>query len=206
MSYPAAFCVNCRTHVTPANQHTILMRNQARALTGQCPKCRNDVYRIMAKKLIKDTRQEQKTLRIKYPNGFCFKCHKKVPTTNQRTVVLENNSVAVRGNCRTCHSDVYRILGKKDLGLFKRNKLAQIEAAQKQTARIPAKLLQEAAHSDQKLQAILRTNRALRDDLRHQMRYPKQRQKDDFSQKFTVFLIACLALAAFAAYFRAEIF
>lgn len=47
-----------------------------------------------------------------YPNAFCVKCGTKTDTKNKHTVLLANSSRALRGECPTCASDVYKILPK----------------------------------------------------------------------------------------------
>lgn len=47
-----------------------------------------------------------------YPNAYCVKCGKQTPTLQKHTVVLESKARALRGVCRDCEADVYRILPK----------------------------------------------------------------------------------------------
>ena len=54
-AYPHAYCVKCRTHTNTKEKHTVLLQNNARALTGVCPDCASQVYKFMPRK-------KQKTL------------------------------------------------------------------------------------------------------------------------------------------------
>lgn len=47
----------------------------------------------------------------RYPDAFCLKCQAHTPTKNAHTVVLDNRSRAVTGQCGHCNHDVYRIIG-----------------------------------------------------------------------------------------------
>lgn len=50
MSYPAAYCVKCRTHTDTRNKETIILSNKARALKGYCPVCYSENYKFMPAK------------------------------------------------------------------------------------------------------------------------------------------------------------
>jgi hypothetical protein len=113
--YPNAYCVKCGTHTDTKNKHTIVLTNSSRALKGVCASCESEVYRVLpkiraaaatAKPLTAD---EQK----KYPDAFCVKCQSHTPTGKAHTVFLDNNSRAMTGECKSCGSEVYRILGGK---------------------------------------------------------------------------------------------
>jgi len=113
-SYPNAYCVKCGTHTDTLQKHTVLLQNNARALRGVCASCSSEVYKILPKgvkfKAVEVTTAEEKK---KYPDAYCVKCQEQTPTNHKHTVILENNSRAVTGNCKACGSDVYRILAKK---------------------------------------------------------------------------------------------
>ncbi len=49
-TYPNAYCVKCGTHTETLDKRTVVLKNEARALTGHCASCASEVYRIMAKK------------------------------------------------------------------------------------------------------------------------------------------------------------
>lgn len=107
-SYPNAFCVKCGTHTETQSKHTVLLANQARALRGVCPKCANEVYKILPKARRTPASASDKA---RFPDAFCVKCKKHTPTLNQSTVILDNKSRAMTGQCSDCHSEVYRIIG-----------------------------------------------------------------------------------------------
>lgn len=47
-----------------------------------------------------------------YPNAYCVKCGAHTDTLKKHTVVLTNNSRALKGVCASCESEVYKILPK----------------------------------------------------------------------------------------------
>lgn len=47
-----------------------------------------------------------------YPNAYCVKCGTHTDTLKKHTVLLTNNSRALKGVCATCESEVYKILPK----------------------------------------------------------------------------------------------
>lgn len=106
MSYPNAYCVKCGKQTESLDKHTIVMQNGVRAVKGVCADCRSQVYKIVPKM------QDFHAPKAKggYPDAFCLKCRAHMPTANARTVVLENQSRALTGNCGECGSEVYRIL------------------------------------------------------------------------------------------------
>ena len=44
--------------------------------------------------------------------GRCMKCKKQVPIKNPSKVVMKNGMEAVKGECPTCSTKVFRIIGK----------------------------------------------------------------------------------------------
>ncbi len=44
--------------------------------------------------------------------GRCMKCKKQVEIKNGKEVVLKNGMKAIKGECPTCGTKVFRILGK----------------------------------------------------------------------------------------------
>ena len=113
MSYPNAFCVRCGSHTDTLEKHTVVLQNSARALKGVCSKCESAVYKILPKgvsftEIKKSTPAEIK----KYPDAYCVRCQKHTPTSNAHTVIMDNNSRAVTGECHDCGSEVYRIMGQ----------------------------------------------------------------------------------------------
>lgn len=103
MTYPNAYCVKCGGHTETLGKHTVVLQSQARAVTGVCAACATNVYKIVAK--AQDFNSEKK-----YPDAFCVKCQKHTETLNCKTVVLENASRALKGICKACGCDVYRIM------------------------------------------------------------------------------------------------
>ena len=49
-SYPAAYCVKCKTHTDTKLKHTVILKNNTRALTGFCPQCQSKVYQFLPRK------------------------------------------------------------------------------------------------------------------------------------------------------------
>ena len=49
-AYPQAYCVKCRSHTNTKEKHTVLLQNNARALTGVCPDCASQVFKFMPRK------------------------------------------------------------------------------------------------------------------------------------------------------------
>lgn len=45
--------------------------------------------------------------------GRCMKCRKQVEIKNGEEVTLKNGMLAMKGECGTCGTKVFRILGKK---------------------------------------------------------------------------------------------
>ncbi len=41
--------------------------------------------------------------------AYCFKCREKVQVKNHEHTTLKNKRPAIRGNCSTCGSTIYRI-------------------------------------------------------------------------------------------------
>lgn len=122
MAYPNAYCVKCGTHTNTEKKHTVLLQNNSRALSGVCPKCESKVYKILPKgknfKTTMDadhkgtiTKQTSKQL----PRAYCVKCQDFTLASNAKTVVLKNGVRAMKGNCKQCSSESYRILGKERL-------------------------------------------------------------------------------------------
>lgn len=118
MAYPDAYCVKCGTHTSTQQKQTVVLQNNARALKGVCPKCESNVYKILPKaKNFKTTVDRDEAYRKKYPDAFCVKCQKHTKTHNAKTVMLENGSRAMTGNCAECGSKAYRILGNKTVAV-----------------------------------------------------------------------------------------
>ena len=120
MSYPQAWCVKCREHTDTQNKHTVVLANSARALTGVCPDCASQVYKILPKK-------KQKTATISAPafnthptsydvtgeynnKAFCVSCQSHTLMHDAKGVILENGTKAAKGYCQECQSQVYKIL------------------------------------------------------------------------------------------------
>jgi Zn finger protein HypA/HybF involved in hydrogenase expression len=113
MSYPEAYCVKCHAHTDTQQKHTVVLSNQARALTGVCPKCQSDVYRIMPPKKKEASNKDNRLDGVKaYPDAYCVKCQAKTSTVGKHTVVMQNQSRAMTGSCPGCGSQVYRIMPK----------------------------------------------------------------------------------------------
>jgi len=49
---------------------------------------------------------------IKMAQGRCMKCKKQVEIKNGKEVVMKNGMKAMKGECPTCGTKVFRILGK----------------------------------------------------------------------------------------------
>jgi len=47
-----------------------------------------------------------------YPDAYCVKCGTHTSTQKKQTVVLQNNARALKGECPTCATEVYKILPK----------------------------------------------------------------------------------------------
>lgn len=110
--YPNAYCVKCGTETETKGKHTVLLANQTRALKGLCAHCTSEVYRIMPKiKAATETAPLTGAEKRHYPDAFCLKCQAHTPTKNAHTVILDNRSRAVTGQCGHCSHDVYRIIG-----------------------------------------------------------------------------------------------
>jgi len=43
--------------------------------------------------------------------AYCVKCKKKTDIQNSQEVTMKNGRSAVKGTCKTCGTNVYRILG-----------------------------------------------------------------------------------------------
>jgi hypothetical protein len=113
MSYPNAFCVRCGSHTDTLEKHTVVLQNSARALKGVCSKCESAVYKILPKGVsFKEIKKATPAEVKKYPDAFCVRCQKHTPTSNAHTVIMDNNSRAVTGECRDCGSEVYRIIAQ----------------------------------------------------------------------------------------------
>jgi bacterioferritin-associated ferredoxin len=111
--YPNAYCVKCGTETETSHKHTVLLANQTRAMKGLCSKCTSEVYRILPK--IKAATEKAPLTGAEkryYPDAFCLKCQAHTPTKNAHTVILDNRSRAVTGQCGHCSHDVYRIIGQ----------------------------------------------------------------------------------------------
>lgn len=116
-AYPNAYCVKCGTHTDTLKKHTVVLQNNSRALKGVCAACESEVFKILpkiraaaatAKPLTSEEKQQ-------YPDAFCLKCQDHTPTAKAKTVILDNMSRAVHGECKSCGSEVYRILEHKKL-------------------------------------------------------------------------------------------
>lgn len=114
MAYPNAYCVKCQSHTNTEEGHTVLLQNASRALTGLCPDCGSQVYRIMPPKPpVEETEEQKQQLARDYPDAYCLRCQANTPICNAHRVVLENDSWAVAGNCKLCDAEVYRFIGAK---------------------------------------------------------------------------------------------
>ncbi|MFH1317037.1 MAG: DUF5679 domain-containing protein [Candidatus Woesearchaeota archaeon] len=96
-----AYCVKCRKKIFINNPKRILMDNNSKAISGECPKCKNKVFKIYEKH--PDTRV----------SGYCVKCKKKVHISKSHKIVMKNNKHAVQGKCPSCSTEVYRITGNE---------------------------------------------------------------------------------------------
>jgi len=113
MSYPNAFCVRCGSHTDTLEKHTVVLQNSARALKGVCAKCESAVYKILPKGVsFKEIKKSTPAEIKKYPDAYCVRCQKHTATTNAHTVIMDNSSRAVTGECHDCGSEVYRIIGQ----------------------------------------------------------------------------------------------
>ena len=115
MSYPNAFCVRCGSHTDTLEKHTVVLQNSARALKGVCSKCESAVYKILPKGVsFKEIKKSTPAEINKYPDAYCVRCQKHTPTSNAHTVIMDNNSRAVTGECHDCGSEVYRIIAQSN--------------------------------------------------------------------------------------------
>jgi len=115
MSYPNAFCVRCGSHTDTLEKHTVVLQNSARALKGVCSKCESAVYKILPKGVsFKEIKKATPAEVKKYPDAYCVRCQKHTPTSNAHTIIMDNNSRAVTGECHDCGSEVYRIIAQSN--------------------------------------------------------------------------------------------
>lgn len=114
MKYPAAYCVKCKEYTDASNPHTVLLKNNSRALTGACPRCQSKVYMIMPKRAL---RQERKSIykldKVFSHTAFCVKCKKSTQVNYAHGVIFQNGRKALRGQCESCGCDAYKILKEK---------------------------------------------------------------------------------------------
>lgn len=111
MTYPNAYCVKCGTHTETEQKHTVMLQSSARAVKGVCPKCASNVFKIVPKaKDFSEPSEAAQVAKKAYADAFCVKCQKHTETLNQKTIVLENASRAMTGQCKDCGKDVYRIM------------------------------------------------------------------------------------------------
>lgn len=137
MSYPNAFCVRCGSHTDTLEKHTVVLQNSARALKGVCSKCESAVYKILPKGVsFKDIKPISNAEKKKYPDAYCVRCQKHTPTANAHTVIMDNNSRAVTGECQCCGSKVYRIISQDNNKALVADKIAP-------TDNLSAKLLKD---------------------------------------------------------------
>ena len=121
MAYPNAYCVKCGTHTNTEQKHTVVLQNKSRALKGVCPKCESQVFKFLPKNktfkttIDSDNKGTNSSAMKAMPRAYCVKCQDFTPTLSPKTVVLKNGSRAMKGNCRQCGSESYRILGKERL-------------------------------------------------------------------------------------------
>lgn len=134
MAYPNAYCVKCGTHTNTEQKHTVLLQNNARALTGICPTCESQVYKILPKGKSFKTTVDSHSTQKKFPHAYCVKCQDFTPTNNAKSVVLKNGSAAMKGDCSKCGSESYRILGKQKLESVKRSAPAKKESNERRVA------------------------------------------------------------------------
>ena len=96
-SYPQAYCVKCKAHTETKSKHTVILQNNARALTGTCPDCASQVYKFMPKKS-----QPQKQIPVnhfeKAPN------RSQTPITNRTHYNSPNFSLNTRPSAATIQS------------------------------------------------------------------------------------------------------
>lgn len=112
MSYPNAYCVKCSKNTETIGKKTIVMRSGARAVKGTCKDCESEVFKIIPKDKDAEAKAKAQGAKGVYPDAYCLKCQDHTPTRGARTVLLENNSRAVKGACGICGSPVYRIMPK----------------------------------------------------------------------------------------------
>lgn len=120
MSLPNAYCVKCRTHTETIQKHTVVLQNNARAMLGVCPVCATENYKILPKKEFK----RLKTISGVSHKAYCFKCRDKVMVDYAEAVVFKNGTNALKGCCRECGSDVYKILSVDAL----KDKMTQLKS------------------------------------------------------------------------------
>ncbi len=128
MDYPTAYCLSCRKHTETKNRHTVVLVNSARALTGYCPDCKNQVYKILAKKKSQQTCNGKASLGKKprnmslsgdlsnyttsfYPRGVkslatCPCCHENKMSFFRRAIRNPLGVPVLLGECLTCRSVV----------------------------------------------------------------------------------------------------
>ncbi len=54
-----------------------------------------------------------------YPNAYCVHCREHTETNDKKTVLLQNSSRALTGNCGKCGEKVYQILPRAEKFLGK---------------------------------------------------------------------------------------
>lgn len=119
--YPEAFCVSCRQHTDTQNRHTVVLANQSRALKGYCPKCKNQVYKIMPKKTKPNVslgKAEAPIRQFHYKTSLttkgvtamatCPSCHADQPALFLRAIRNPMGNPVLLGRCNVCKGDVRR--------------------------------------------------------------------------------------------------
>ena len=123
MNYPEAYCVKCHAHTDTQNRHTLVMSNQSRAMSGYCPDCGHQVYKILPKKDAErgknspdaEPQPAKAALQLLTSavgkkgahNGItmvgpCPSCHKDRPGLFKREALNPAHQIVLIGNCKSC--------------------------------------------------------------------------------------------------------
>lgn len=119
----AAYCVKCKEYTDPSSSKTVVLKNNSRAMTGVCPKCQSQVYKIMPKKTVNSTvssvpktgdrRSVYQLDTVFSHTAYCVRCKKKTQVEYAHGIIFKNGRKALRGQCDNCGCDAYKILKEK---------------------------------------------------------------------------------------------
>ncbi len=126
---PAAYCVKCKEYTDTSSSKTVLLKNNSRALTGVCPKCQSQVFKIIPKKTVastvsstassvanaryQDKRSVYQLDTVFSHTAYCVRCKKKTQVDYAHGIIFKNGRKALRGQCDNCGCDAYKILKEK---------------------------------------------------------------------------------------------